>query len=88
MNKSQYPDDTTIDDIQSGDQLSMTCECGWSGEIAWALLPQKQKFTPLRDLRRKMVCRRCGARSPRVVIKGFQGPGSALYTRWTWPPVA
>ena len=83
-----YTDDTTIDDLPYGDRLSCLCECGNQTWPAWRSLPQKVQFTPLRDLRRKMVCKRCGARSPTLVIEGMRGQGSALFVEWTYPPGA
>lgn len=80
-----YADDTTIDDVSSGNQLSCVCRCGHTTIPAWRTLPKSQQFTPLRDLRRKMICRKCGARSPTLLIHGFQGTGSALYEFWRWP---
>lgn len=80
-----YTDDTTIDDVQSGDQLSVECECGHRVMLAWRRLPTAQQFTPLRDLRRKMVCQKCGTRAPAFVIHGFKGNGSQLYEVWRWP---
>ena len=80
-----YTDDTTIDDVASGDQLSAICECGHTIMLAWRRLPDEQQFAPLRDLRRKMVCKRCGARSPAMEIRGFKGSGSTLYAVWRWP---
>ena len=80
-----YTDDTTIDDVPYGDRLSCLCECGHRTGLAWRTLPKTQQFTPLRDLRRKMVCRKCGARSPTLIIEGMRGQGSALYIEWTYP---
>lgn len=65
-----YQDDTTIDDVPFGDRLSCLCECGRQTWPAWRTLPKPTQFTPLRDLRKKMVCKRCGARNPVLVIEG------------------
>ncbi|MDO9607240.1 MAG: hypothetical protein Q7J26_01845 [Brevundimonas sp.] len=80
-----YRDDTTVDDIQSGDQLWLECPCGHNSMPAWRRIPKAQQFTPLKDLRRKMVCRRCGQRAPNLVIYGFDGVSSALHVQWCWP---
>ncbi len=80
-----YTDDTTIDDVPYGDRLSCVCECGHRTWPAWRTLPKEQQFTPLRDLRRKMVCKRCGARSPTLMIESMRGPGSALLVEWIYP---
>ena len=82
----KYPDDTTIDDVLSGDRLSCLCQCGNQTWLAWRTYSQKVQFTPLRDLRSKMVCKRCGARSPTLVIEGMRGHGSALFVEWVYPP--
>lgn len=82
---SRYGDDTTVDDLVSGDRLSCLCACGNQTWPAWRKLPKEQQFTPLRDLRRKMVCKRCGARSPTLVIETMQGSGSNLVVDWVYP---
>lgn len=81
-----YRDDTTIDDLQPGDQLSMLCGCGHQVWPAWATLPKAQQLTPLRDLRVKMVCRRCGRRRPTVLIAGMKGTSAHLVELWRCPP--
>ncbi|WP_292045879.1 MULTISPECIES: hypothetical protein [unclassified Brevundimonas] len=83
---TRYTDDTTIDDVESGDQLSMRCECGNEVQLAWRLLPKAQQLTRLSDLRQKMVCRKCGARRPTLIIVGFSGMSSQLREKWRWPP--
>lgn len=81
-----YGDDTTPDDIRRGDQCALVCQCASSVIPAWAKLPQAQRFTPLRDMRAKMVCKRCGNRRPQIVIRGHHGSGGQLTELWRWPP--
>ena len=81
-----YRDDTTPDDIRRGDQCALVCQCGSSVIPAWAKLPQAQRLTPLRDMRAKMVCKRCGNRRPQIVIRGHHGSGGQLTELWRWPP--
>lgn len=83
---ADYRDDTTPDDIRSGDQCAIVCACGHSLVPAWRRLPQEQQFTPLRDLRSKMVCNRCGLRRPSIIIKGHFDTSSHLKELWRWPP--
>lgn len=85
MSGRHYTDDTTIDDVHAGDQLSTQCDCGHGVKLAWRRVPTEQQLTPLRDLRRKMVCTRCGARAPSLRIHGFKGTGSTLWEVWRWP---
>ncbi len=80
-----YDDDTTPDDIRPGDQCSLVCPCGHRVIPAWKTLPRQQQFTPLRELRAKMVCKRCGHRRPAVVIAGHYGQGGDLKDFWRWP---
>ena len=80
-----YREDTTFDDLQPGDQLSMVCACGHEAQIAWARLERRQQLTPLRDLRPAMVCRRCGRRRPTLLIQGFKGMGGDLFELWRCP---
>lgn len=80
-----YTDDTTPDDVRTGDQCTLVCSCGSTVIPAWQRLPKEQQFTPLRDLRRKMVCKKCGNRSPTVVISGHYGTGGRLQEFWRWP---
>lgn len=81
-----YLDDTTPDDIRRGDWCALGCQCGSSVIPAWAKLPQAQRFTPLRDMRTKMVCERCGNRRPQIVIRGHHGSGGQLMELWRWRP--
>jgi hypothetical protein len=83
---THYQDDTTIDDVPFGDRLSCLCECGHQTWPAWRTLPKATQFTPLRDLRKKIVCKRCGARNPVLVIEGSGDPKSGWPTIvWTYP---
>ncbi|MET3780769.1 hypothetical protein ABIC32_001414 [Brevundimonas sp. 1080] len=45
-------------------------------------LPDVQRFTPLRDMRAKMVCKRCGNRRPQIVIRRHHGSGGQLTELW------
>lgn len=85
---THYGDDTTPDDIRRGDQCALVCPCGSRVILAWANLPEAQRFTPLRDMRAKMVCRRCGHRRPQIVISGHYGTGGQLREFWRWPPAS
>lgn len=86
---THYRDDTTIDDVPFGDQLSCLCACGHQNLPAWRALSKATQFTPLRDLRRKMVCKRCGSRNPVLVIEG-SGVSQSGYpvVIWVCPPNA
>lgn len=80
-----YGDDTTIDDLQSGDQLSVVCSCGRNLQPAWRTMPRPVQLTPLRDLHGRFLCQRCGRRAPAFVIYGFIGRGSRMGLLWVWP---
>lgn len=84
MTGRHYADDTTPDDLRSGDQCRLECPCGHNTIPAWARLPKDQRFTPMRDLRAKMICRRCGRRRPAVVIRGMSGMTSQLHELKRW----
>lgn len=87
MTQRPYSGDTTIDDVPSGDRLvAECCSCGWTVIPAWRTLPKRQQFTPLRDLRRKLVCTHCGTRGPNLVIEGMIDRSSQLQEYWRWPP--
>lgn len=81
-----YADDTTPDDIRTGDQCALVCSCGARVILAWKALPERKRFTPLRDLRGDLVCKRCGTRRPSIVISGHYGVGGDLKEFWRWPP--
>jgi len=79
-----YDDDTTIDDKLSCDQLSLVCDCGHSCGVAWAHWSREMKFTPLRRLRPRMACQRCGKRNPTIIIHEY-GDGGQMRVAWRWP---
>lgn len=80
-----YAADATVDDLRSCDQLTLNCPCGWSIGPAFATWPRERRLTPLRDLRRRMVCRRCGRRGPRLVISAYGGDAGGMREVWRCP---
>jgi len=84
MVRRHYPDDTTIDDVEPGHQVSLNCDCGRNLVPAWARWPKAARLTPLRDLRGRMKCTRCGGRRPAIVITTF-GPGGQPVEVWRYP---
>jgi len=83
MNRA-YDDDTTIDDKSPSDQLEIVCACGRSSHPTWGLWSRQMRLTPLRQIARRMMCSKCGRRSPTITINGY-GPGGQMRELWRWP---
>lgn len=81
----EYGDDTTVDDIESGNQLTLECPCGYKVGPASRLWPASARSIPLAQLRTRLKCERCGQRSPTVVISGFGFMSGEVVERWRWP---
>jgi hypothetical protein len=80
-----YGDDATVDDLRPCDQLTAVCPCGHSVGPAFATWTRAQRLMPLRDLRRAMVCQKCGLRAPRLVITAYGGAAGGMREVKRWP---
>lgn len=80
-----YDNDTTIDDKCPSDQLEVVCACGHHSSVTWGLWSRQMQLTPLRQIARRMMCKRCGKRSPTIMINGYGSSGGQLRELWRWP---
>lgn len=84
MAQRLYDDDTTIDDKLSCDQFEIACSCGHKAGVTWGLWSPALKAKALRQLRSRMMCKRCGKRSPTLLFTGYSD-GGRMRTVWRYP---